>query len=114
MRSMVSDSTPIKRLGLSTRAYNGLLNLDCKTVGDARRLHPDVLRRTSGLGKLSFEEIRRAIGPANYSSILEEIDKVREARAAMRKKRLEELVQETKVFNDKLTKLYASIGETYP
>lgn len=52
---------PIEGLSLSTRAYNCLITAHCKRIGDVVRLRKEQIDTMKHLGKISADEIARAI-----------------------------------------------------
>jgi DNA-directed RNA polymerase alpha subunit len=55
------EDIPLDALPLSMRAYHGLLNLGCKTVGDAMRLTDAELQTVWNFGRLSLAEVHKML-----------------------------------------------------
>ena len=60
-RRMLSDSSSINELGLTVRAYNCLYKFGIRTVGEARNLNDDELKKIENLGKKTFSEIKEKL-----------------------------------------------------
>ena len=58
----IEADTRIKDIPFSCRARNCLLNLGCKTIGDAALLSDHELRCTPNIGRVTLDEIKDRLG----------------------------------------------------